>query len=433
MNGIYEFIAREFGMKDSVNIVEVGAHIGTDTVRLSKFVGKGKMVAFEPDPRNLPILEKRAMDNCLSIDLTLVEQAVGAKKGKATFHLSSGLPPYEDSHIAETKQHTASSSLKAPKNHLERFPWVKFEETATVNVVTLDDYFKDDKYEIDLLWVDVQGAEIDLVVGGHETLERTKFLFTEFNNDEMYEGQPNFETLMNELHGNWGLVHMFGDEVLLQNKNFGDDWISESHAQECWDARYSNAANLPELQEQGQQLARDFFMQGIMHRHFQEVLMKTKSLLEIGCGTGELAHLAKQMFKYDKIVATDCSKVAVAYASNTYGADAKFNVHDARRPFKYQNFDLAIACNVLQLFKKPFLLLDNMLAASKHCIVIVPYMQPVTDGYNDEGGLGHVFSFTDATFEQYNVISQLHYISKGWQHSAKGEPPIMVAVLMGRK
>jgi hypothetical protein len=45
---------------------------------------------------------------------------------------------------------------------------------------------------IDFIWADVQGAEEDLILGGLDTLrKRTKYLFTEYNNSEMYEGQIN--------------------------------------------------------------------------------------------------------------------------------------------------------------------------------------------------------------------------------------------------
>lgn len=443
MKNIYEFIAREFGARDSVNIVEVGAHIGTDTVQLAKFVGKGKMVSFEPDPRNIPILKKRIEENGLKIQL--VEKAIGDKVGNAEFYLSSGIPPYDDDHIAETKQHTASSSLKAPKNHLERFPWVKFDDVHPVSVTSLDAFFGISLAEpdrtslngfpegtIDILWVDVQGAEFDLIVGGTKVLAQTKFLFTEFNNDEMYEGQANLDKLLASLPGDWGLVHIFGDEILLQNKAFGDDWTSDSHAQQCWDERYATPSMLPVILQQGQILARDFFIQASQNHSFSNLLKSSKSMFEIGCGTGELAHIAKQS-GIEKVLATDCSKVAIAYASGQYGNEAEFKVHDARTPWKRGEFDMSIASNVLQLFKNPFLLVDNMLKVSKYCVVTVPYMQPVTDGYDDEGGVGHVFSFTDSTFEKYDIINQMHYVTLGWQHSAKGEPPLMMSLLIRRR
>lgn len=428
MSDIYEFIAREFGQMPSMNIVEIGGHIGTDTVRLSKFVGSGRMVVFEPDPRNIPIIQRR-IANC-NLNVELAQMAIGASDGEAEFHLSSGIPPYEDHHIDETQQHTASSSLKAPKNHLERFPWVKFDSVATVKTTTLDSYFRNKLEVIDFMWSDVQGAEIEMIRGGKETFKRTKFLYTEFNNNEMYEGQGTFSKLIEELPGEWGIVKMFGDEILLQNKSFSDDWSFDSHAQQCWDERYSNQSLY--AKEQSKILASSFIEHIKQNKAFFEVFSKTKSILEIGCGPGELAYLMRPMCNVQNITATDCSKVAIRMASETYSKDISFKVHDGRRPFP-EKFELAIASNVLQLFKNPFLLVDNMLESASHCIIMVPYRQPLSDGYDDEGGFGHVFSFNDETFNKYNVVAKMTYTTNAWTYSSAGETPMILAVLIRNK
>lgn len=217
---IYEFIAEMFGSQKATNIVEVGAHIGSDSVKLYKFVGEGWMKIFEPDPRNISLLRQKT--SLMGSNVEVIEKAIGPTVGKAQFHLSSGTPPYEDVLITETKQHTASSSLKPPKTHLERFPWVQFQECVEVDMITLDESCPGDDV-IDLLWADVQGAEEGLILGGQKTLARTKFLFTEFSNDEMYEGQAGIDVLVGKLPGKWSIVALLGDEILLQNNAFGED------------------------------------------------------------------------------------------------------------------------------------------------------------------------------------------------------------------
>ena len=41
---------------------------------------------------------------------------------------------------------------------------------------------------IDLIWADVQGAEADLIEGGTEALRRTRYFYTEYNNQELIRG-----------------------------------------------------------------------------------------------------------------------------------------------------------------------------------------------------------------------------------------------------
>lgn len=425
MQNIYEFVAKQFGNKKFANIVEIGAHIGTDTVQLAAFKGSGKMYTFEPDPRNLPILKNRVKD----LDINVVEMAVGSSVGTAEFNLSSGIPPYEDAHISETKQHTASSSLKKPMAHLERFTWVKFDEKITVPITTLDDYFADKGFMIDLCWVDIQGAEAEMIKGGQQTLSRTKFLFTEFNNEQMYAGQIGLKEIIARLPGSWGIVQIFGDEVLLQNKTYGSEWICDIYAQRYWDERYSvyNEWN------RSIDMTRDFFSIISQYEQFNDVFAKANSLLEIGCGLGEASNLAKTRYPISKVAGTDVSTKAIELAKKAFNISGlSFYMHDARKVHPEQ-FDLTMCVNVLQHFKNPYLLVDNMLAVSKHCVITVPNDQPVTDGYEDEGGPGHVFMFNKKTFDKYNVKSWVIYKTAGWQHSSKGEDPLEIAYLIGAK
>lgn len=70
--------------------------------------------------------------------------------------------------------------------------------------------------KIDLIWADTQGAEDDLIAGGVEALAATRFFYTEYSNDEWYEGQPNLEKIA-DLLPNFNIVHRFSMDVLLKN------------------------------------------------------------------------------------------------------------------------------------------------------------------------------------------------------------------------
>jgi hypothetical protein len=70
------------------------------------------------------------------------------------------------------------------------------------------------------MWVDVQGAEDLVFSGGIETLKNTCYVYTEYCNRELYEGQINLNQIL-ELFGNdWKVLYVIGDDVLLENINF---------------------------------------------------------------------------------------------------------------------------------------------------------------------------------------------------------------------
>jgi hypothetical protein len=68
--------------------------------------------------------------------------------------------------------------------------------------------------------MDVQGAERDVLSGGKRTLERTRFLYTEYGEREMYEGQYTFKQLVNALP-EFEVVTRYPADVLLRNARFG--------------------------------------------------------------------------------------------------------------------------------------------------------------------------------------------------------------------
>jgi FkbM family methyltransferase len=207
-------LARLLGPSPAV-ILEIGANHGMHTELFVRSFPSARIHAFEPDPRAAEAFRKRVTDR----RVTLHELAIGAENGRAEFHVSSGLPPDATPQLKAEypKGWDQSGSLRAPKTHVERWPWCKFQRTIKVDVRTLDTWTK--KHEpgaIDLIWADTQGAEADLIAGGRDALARTRFLYTEYCDDELYEGAPTLAALLDMLPG-FEIVKRYEMDVLLRN------------------------------------------------------------------------------------------------------------------------------------------------------------------------------------------------------------------------
>lgn len=120
---------------------------------------------------------------------------------------------------------SASGSIKKPKEHLELFPEVKFNAPVKVPCTTLDAlyYQHSNPFVIDLIWADVNGGEENLILGGLQALKKTMYLYIEFAEKELYEGQIKQADILNllpdfELLGVYGYLGNFGN-LLLKNKN----------------------------------------------------------------------------------------------------------------------------------------------------------------------------------------------------------------------
>jgi len=192
---------------ESPCIVELGARTGEDEEWLRAACGEDPhYIMVEPDMWNAQkILDHpRGLDQNRKLILGVVSEFIG----ESAFFISE----------SPDGSHT-SGSIRRPTGHYDRYPDVQFTGVAHVPSWTLDAIFaKDWLTKIDLLWVDIQGAEGDMIVGGRRALERTRYLFMEVEDVELYRGQALRDDLIKMLPG-WTLMQDFGDNVLLLNPN----------------------------------------------------------------------------------------------------------------------------------------------------------------------------------------------------------------------
>lgn len=202
---------------DRPTILEIGSNDGTHTMQFAVFFREPEIHCFEPEPRAVRRFRRNLGDlSCVH----LVEAAVGASTGSVRFHRSGGnrhgrwrrpLPEGWD----------FSGSIRPPKRHLEVYPDVEFGEILEVPMVAIDDWAREHPVErIDLVWMDVQGAERDVLTGMRETLPRVRFLYTEFSDDELYAGQPDLAEILDMLP-EFEVLERFPGDVLLRRREEG--------------------------------------------------------------------------------------------------------------------------------------------------------------------------------------------------------------------
>lgn len=197
--------------KDDPVVLELGSNDGEDSARfLAEFPGI-QLHCFEPDPR--PLARFTINDpRC-----TLHALAIAAEDGVVEFHLSGGTPPNN-----RMSDWDLSSSIRPPTGHLAVHPWCTFDRTCRVPARSLDSWFQEhaEIEVIDFIWADIQGAEVDLIRGGAETLRNhVRYLYTEFYDSPMYDGQISRQEIL-KLLPEFDCIGIFeGYNVLLENRN----------------------------------------------------------------------------------------------------------------------------------------------------------------------------------------------------------------------
>lgn len=155
---VYE---RGYPLAKGDTVIDLGGHIGVFTLLAAKQVGpQGRVITCEPGPDNLPLLRKNVAANGLS-NVKVLGVAVGDKEGSAQLF------------IADRWSDNALANTIFPSPGRKR---------VTVPMRTLDAIVAEERLSrIDLLKIDVEGAELIILAGARAALAMTKHVVMELH------------------------------------------------------------------------------------------------------------------------------------------------------------------------------------------------------------------------------------------------------------
>lgn len=158
-------------LRRGMTFVDVGAHVGYYSLLAAQVVGPtGLVVSFEPSPDNFALLTENVRLNGFSKTILTEHAALGAECGEANLYLSS----------YNTGDHRMYSTLPDDDN---TFNAGARRRSVQVSVASLDEYLsRRGISQVDMIKIDVQGAEMDVLKGMKGTLlhKPQPILFTEF-------------------------------------------------------------------------------------------------------------------------------------------------------------------------------------------------------------------------------------------------------------
>jgi FkbM family methyltransferase len=175
---------RDFDRASVETLVDIGAHEGLYAARAARYFSLKRTILVEPLPKFAKNLRKLNLPGA-----EVVEAAMADKVGEARFTVSN---TEQASSLLEINP-TMSDAYKLDMSESQRI---------TVKVTTLDQTVSDLGLEsIDLVKIDVQGAERALLAGASSALKRTKYIQIEVLFVEHYKGCAQFfeiDSIMSE-------------------------------------------------------------------------------------------------------------------------------------------------------------------------------------------------------------------------------------------
>ncbi len=194
-------------------VLDLGAHLLEEASQLLPHLEVARWIAVEADPA--------LADTCRRLAPSLAPRGKMIEIYNLAVARENGATTLYRSRKKDGQAWTASSSTKRPTGVLDGYPWLDFrpEDQIRVPCRTLDTICRDVRVgeKIDFLKMDIQGAEIDAVLGGQETFASTKYVLTEVvEGREEYEGQAGLDGLVRAMPGKWRVVERLLCDALLE-------------------------------------------------------------------------------------------------------------------------------------------------------------------------------------------------------------------------
>ena len=171
-------------------IVEAGCRFGEDSLLLAANYPNAELLSFECNPETLMTTRKN-IEKMRSI--RLMETALDSSDGEVTFYAA-----------AQLGNPGASSMLKVLPGR-EHAAWLRAEDIVeiTVQARQLDSVLREVGWtKIDILWMDVEGAELRVLEGAKGYLPTVELVYTEVSLARTREGQASFDDIRAMLESN---------------------------------------------------------------------------------------------------------------------------------------------------------------------------------------------------------------------------------------
>jgi len=168
-------------------ILDIGSRDCLQSLEFAKHYKNAKIIAFECNPNTIPLCRSNISSTS---NIELVEKAVNTYNGKCTFYAID----QEKTKTTWKDGNPGASSLFVSNGAYDVEHYVQ--NSMTVDCCRVDEVLAEKNIQdVDLVWIDLQGAEKLAFESFGESLERVKYIHTEVSYKAIYTNQVMFDEL----------------------------------------------------------------------------------------------------------------------------------------------------------------------------------------------------------------------------------------------
>jgi FkbM family methyltransferase len=176
--------------RDKIDVVfELGSRDCRDAIIVNGYYKPKVVYAFECNPECLKTCAKILKKHRDQTNIHLIKKAVWSENKRIKFY------PVVESYFKsqpyiKRKNPAASSCFRESGTYLEKF----FQDTTEVDAVRLDNFCDENNInKIDLICMDLQGAEYHALLGLGNKINKVHYIITELEKIPIYDGQHCFD------------------------------------------------------------------------------------------------------------------------------------------------------------------------------------------------------------------------------------------------
>lgn len=168
-----------YDLEDIKYIFDVGSLNGIESIYFSQFLPSSQIYSFEANPKSASLVRENQK---YYPNTRCINKAVSDYNGKNTFYL--------------TPQNIGASSLLKPLGGLAGTQY----STIEVDVITIQKFCEENNIpNIDILWMDLQGNELNALKGMGDMLYNTKIICSEIGLIPYYENHTLYGEIVDYL------------------------------------------------------------------------------------------------------------------------------------------------------------------------------------------------------------------------------------------